>query len=89
MDQKINPHPAPEGVDSEFVISFDGHFTDLRYAFRDMLVTVISIATYLFDLVSQTFSILQVFVIHIMFVILTCFHLTNFFGEEKFSWLHS
>ena len=63
MDQKINPHPAPEGVDSEFVISFDGHFTDLRYAFRDMLVTVISIATYLFDLVSQTFSILQVFVI--------------------------
>ena len=57
---QLQPSLAPEGVDSEFVISFDGHFTDLRYAFRDMLVTVISIATYLFDLVSQTFSILQV-----------------------------
>ena len=39
-------------VDSEFVISCDEHVTDLRYAFRDMFVTVISIATYLFDLVS-------------------------------------
>ena len=42
------------------MISCDEHYTDLRYAFRDMLVTVISIATYLFDLVSQTFSILEV-----------------------------
>ena len=31
----------------------------------------------------------EVFVICIIFVILTCFHLTNFLGEEKFSWLPS
>ena len=29
------------------------------------------------------------FVCNIIFVILTCFHLTNFFGEEKISWLPS
>jgi hypothetical protein len=28
-------------------------------------------------------------VCNIVFVILTCFHLTNLFGEEKFSWLPS
>ena len=28
-------------------------------------------------------------VCNIIFVISTCFHLTNFFGEEKFSWLSS
>ena len=29
------------------------------------------------------------FFCNIIFVILTCFHLTNFFGEEKISWLPS
>ena len=37
----------------------------------------------------QLFLLPQVFVICIIFAILTCFHLTNFFGEEKINWLPS
>ena len=38
---------------------------------------------------NQNCTGLQVFVISKLCVILTWFHLTNFFGEEKFSWLPS